>query len=152
MLIGANSRLEGYHGTKDSASGSKLESGCYSPIVVQKGIPVKWTITADKKDLNGCNNPVTIPKYNIKKKIGSWRKYNRIYSGGRRKHQIYMLDGMISTNIKVVSDISKVSDVDIQQSDNSVSSGEVGGGGCCAAGSKATKFAGGSIPTDDKEL
>ncbi len=44
-----------------------MESGKYTPITVQKGIPVKFIIEADEKDLNGCNNPVTIPKYNIQK-------------------------------------------------------------------------------------
>jgi plastocyanin domain-containing protein len=39
-----------------------MESGRYTPIIVQKGIPVKWTIKADARDLNGCNNPVTIPE------------------------------------------------------------------------------------------
>lgn len=48
---------------------TKMQSGSYSPIIVQKGIPVKWTIQAESKDLNGCNNPVTIPKYNIQKKL-----------------------------------------------------------------------------------
>ena len=56
---------------------------------------------------------------------------------------------MISSNIKVVSDISKVSDEDIQAPADSSSSGAAGGGGCCAAGSKATKFVGGKIPTDE---
>jgi copper ion binding protein len=44
---------------------TKLQSGSYEPIVVKKGIPVKWTIKAQKKDLNGCNETIIIPKYNI---------------------------------------------------------------------------------------
>ncbi|HEX9059324.1 MAG TPA: sulfite exporter TauE/SafE family protein, partial [Clostridia bacterium] len=47
---------------------TKLDSGSYSPIVVQKGIPVRWTITAAKSDLNGCNNKINIPQYNIENK------------------------------------------------------------------------------------
>jgi sulfite exporter TauE/SafE/copper chaperone CopZ len=51
---------------------TELEPGGYSPIIVQKGIPVKWTINVEKGDLNGCNNPVVIPELNkqIKLKTG----------------------------------------------------------------------------------
>jgi sulfite exporter TauE/SafE/copper chaperone CopZ len=44
---------------------SGLTSGRYEPITVQKGIPVKWTIQAKKSDLNGCNNKIVVPKYNL---------------------------------------------------------------------------------------
>lgn len=133
---------------------TKLESGRYSPIIVQKGIPVKWTITADQKDLNGCNNPVTIPKYNIQKKLAAGDNIIEFTpeEEGNITYTCWM--GMISSNIKVVSDISKVTDSDIKQADNTASSsaassGGASGGGCCAAGSKATKFTGGKIPTDE---
>ncbi len=42
-----------------------LASGRYQAIVVQKGIPVKWTIKADAKNINGCNNSMVIRKYGI---------------------------------------------------------------------------------------
>ena len=128
---------------------TRLMSGRYSPIVVQKGMPVKWTITAENQDLNGCNNPVTIPKYNIQKKLVTGDNIIEFTpeEEGNITYTCWM--GMISSNIKVVSDISKASDASIQQSDNTVSSGAVGGGGCCAAGSKAVEFAGGRIPTDE---
>ncbi|NJD03719.1 MAG: heavy metal transporter [Ruminiclostridium sp.] len=128
---------------------TQLESGRYSPIIVQKGIPVIWTISADGKNLNGCNNPVTIPKYSIQKKMVPGDNIIKFTpeEEGNITYTCWM--GMISSNIRVVSDISKVSETDIQQADNSVTSGAAGGGGCCAAGSKATKFAGGKIPTDE---
>jgi sulfite exporter TauE/SafE/copper chaperone CopZ len=128
---------------------TKLESGSYSPIIVQKGIPVKWTIRVEKSDLNGCNNPLTIPKYNIQKKLVPGDNIIEFTpkEEGNITYTCWM--GMISSNIKVVSDITKVSDKDIQDSAGSSSSGAVSGGGCCAAGSKATKFAGGRIPTDE---
>lgn len=128
---------------------TKLESGSYAPIIVQKGIPVKWTITAGKADLNGCNNPITIPKYDIQKKLVPGDNIIEFTpeEEGNITYTCWM--GMISSNIKVVSDIRKVSDKDIQVSAGTSSSGAVGGGGCCAAGSKATKFVGGKIPTDE---
>lgn len=46
-----------------------LESGSYPVIQVQEGIPVKWTILADASNLNGCNNEIIIPEYNISQKL-----------------------------------------------------------------------------------
>ncbi len=48
---------------------TQMKRNLYDPITVKAGIPVKWTITADDDSLNGCNNPVTIPKYGIQKKL-----------------------------------------------------------------------------------
>jgi sulfite exporter TauE/SafE/copper chaperone CopZ len=48
---------------------TKLSPNSYEPITVQVGVPVKWTIQADASDINGCNNQVLIPKYNIEKKL-----------------------------------------------------------------------------------
>lgn len=44
---------------------TNLASGSYVPITVQKGIPVRWTIIAEKSNINGCNNSIVIPKYNL---------------------------------------------------------------------------------------
>jgi hypothetical protein len=50
----------------------------------------------------------------------------------------------------VVNDLSQVSEQDIQDAqDSSSGSGGFGAGGCCAAGSKATKFANGNIPINE---
>ncbi|MGB4659216.1 MAG: sulfite exporter TauE/SafE family protein [Mobilitalea sp.] len=46
-----------------------LESRSYPPLNVQAGIPVKWIINADAKNLNGCNGEIIIPEYNIKQKL-----------------------------------------------------------------------------------
>ena len=48
---------------------SGLSSGRYEPIVVQKGIPVRWTLQAEAGELNGCNNSIIIQKYGIQKKL-----------------------------------------------------------------------------------
>ncbi|MCX7709129.1 MAG: sulfite exporter TauE/SafE family protein [Clostridia bacterium] len=127
---------------------TKMESGRYSPIVVQKGVPVKWTIKTEKSDLNGCNNPVTIPKYNIQKKLVPGDNVIEFTpeEEGNITYTCWM--GMISSNIRVVSDLSKVSEQELQDSSNEGSAGTAGGS-CCSAGSKATKFIGGRIPTDE---
>lgn len=127
-----------------------MESGSYTPIIVQKGIPVRWTIKAEKSDLNGCNNPVTIPKYNIQKKLVPGDNIIE-FTPEEEGNIIYTCwMGMISSNIKVVGNLDNVSEKDIQAAESASQDGTYsGGGGCCAAGSKATKFAGGRIPTDE---
>ncbi|MCX8128664.1 MAG: sulfite exporter TauE/SafE family protein [Clostridia bacterium] len=131
---------------------TKLESGRYSPIIVQKGIPVKWTIKAEKSDLNGCNNPLTIPKYGISKRLEAGDNIIEFTPDeeGNINYTCWM--GMISSNIKVVSDITKISEDDLSQNPDESQSGAAATGGCCAAGSKATKFYGGNIPTDDIQI
>ncbi len=128
---------------------TKLDSGRYSPITVQKGIPVKWTITADQSDINGCNNRINIPEYNIENlplKAGENVIEFTPDSEGKFVYSCWM--GMISSNIKVVSDLSSLSAED-RAGDNDSQGAVSGSGGCCGAASKATKFANGKIPTDE---
>jgi uncharacterized protein len=44
---------------------STLASSAYPNITVQAGIPVQWTITAPQGSINGCNERLYIPEYNI---------------------------------------------------------------------------------------
>ena len=46
-----------------TSSLTKLE---YDAIVVQQGIPVKWTLKASKDELTACNNSIMIPEWGIK--------------------------------------------------------------------------------------
>ncbi len=48
---------------------TNLESGKYQPITVYAGIPLKWTISADKESLNGCNNEIIIPEFSKQQKL-----------------------------------------------------------------------------------
>lgn len=48
---------------------STISSRDYEDITVKAGIPVKWTIMADKEDINGCNNVLVIPAYHIQLQI-----------------------------------------------------------------------------------
>ncbi len=68
--INKNSVVENENITKEIQMVSiDITPRSYAPITVKKGVPVKWTIKADKKDINGCNNEIIIPKYNISKKL-----------------------------------------------------------------------------------
>jgi uncharacterized protein len=48
---------------------TEFKDGYYVPFTVQAGVPVKWTIRVTEDELNGCNNPVTIPAYRISKTL-----------------------------------------------------------------------------------
>ncbi len=48
---------------------TKLESGKYQPISVYAGVPLRWTIVAEKGTLNGCNNEIIIPEYGLQQKL-----------------------------------------------------------------------------------
>lgn len=41
----------------------------YTPFVAKAGIPLKWTIVVKAGQLNGCNNPMVVPAYGIKKTL-----------------------------------------------------------------------------------
>ena len=128
-----------------------LENGRYTPFIVQKGIPVKWTIQANASDITSCNNELIVPKYGIEKKLVPGDNLIEFTptEEGNITYTCWM--GMISSNIKVVSDVSKVSNDDILQNAQNASSSNLGGG-CCSAGAEATKFAGGKIPTDNIQV
>jgi|GEM_PF-18635 len=44
---------------------SSVSSGGFEPISVQQGVPVKWTLNAPSGSLNGCNNAIVIPEYDV---------------------------------------------------------------------------------------
>ena len=44
---------------------TSLTATSYEPILVQKGIPVKWILTVPGDSLNDCNNAIIIPQYSI---------------------------------------------------------------------------------------
>lgn len=44
---------------------TELNYGGYAPITVQSGLPVEWTISVDEKKLNGCNETLYIPAYDL---------------------------------------------------------------------------------------
>jgi len=87
---------------------TRLSPGSYQPITVQKGIPVRWIIKADKKDINGCNNEIIIPRYNISVKLKPGDNIIEFTprEAGTITYSCWM--GMIRSNITVVEDISEV--------------------------------------------
>lgn len=48
---------------------TEFKDGYYVPFAVQAGIPLAWTIRISADDLNGCNEKLVVPAYNIKKRL-----------------------------------------------------------------------------------
>jgi plastocyanin domain-containing protein len=120
-----------------------LTGGRYSPIIVQSGIPVVWTIKANQQDLNGCNDQLTIPAYNIQKKLVPGDNIIKFTptTTGVITYTCWM--GMVSSTISIVPDINNVASNDIQvsqapsaQAPNQGSQGLGGllGRSCCGGG------------------
>ncbi|HYE84468.1 MAG TPA: sulfite exporter TauE/SafE family protein [Clostridia bacterium] len=100
-----------------------LESNYYAPIVVQKGIPVRFIINAAEEDINGCNNAIIIPKYGIEKRLKPGENVIEFIpeEEGNVVYSCWM--GMLRSNILVVSDIAKVSNDDIEKANEGIKGG-----------------------------
>ena len=125
---------------------SQLQPGSYPVITVQRGLPVVWSIKADKNNINGCNRTVVIPKYNIEmtfKPGDNIIKFTPDESGNIR-HSCWM--GMIKGQIRVVDDLDSKSaqaasdesaaniavlSADSGESSDSLLFGVALSGGCC---------------------
>ncbi|MEZ4628416.1 MAG: hypothetical protein R2912_10165 [Eubacteriales bacterium] len=46
-----------------------LNPAVYPFIIMQKGIPVELTITADESSITGCNRTVLFPAFDVKKAL-----------------------------------------------------------------------------------
>jgi plastocyanin domain-containing protein len=133
-----------------------VESGDYHPFIVQKGIPVRWTVSAKAEDLNGCNNPLTVPQYGIRKQLVPGDNLIEFTPDrdGTIAYTCWM--GMISSSIRIVPDLKVLTASDLSApAGNAVPPGGSissafgsggGGGGCC--GATPGKFANGKIPVD----
>ena len=129
-----------------------LDSGRYAPIVVQKGVPVKWDIKADDADINGCNETLIIPKYNIQKTLVPGDNIIEFTPDeeGNIPYTCWM--GMIGSSIKVVPDISEASSSDTAQGGSLSDPGSIGStaAGCC--GAAPAGFENGKIPADNIQV
>lgn len=84
-----------------------LSSGRYEPIVVKKGIPVKWIIQAKDGEINGCNNAIVIPKLGKRVKLEAGDNVIEFTptQAGVIPFSCWM--GMIRSKITVVDDLPK---------------------------------------------
>jgi sulfite exporter TauE/SafE/copper chaperone CopZ len=100
-----------------------LSSGRYEPIIIQKGIPVKWIIQAEDGDINGCNNSIVVPKLGLKKDLAIGDNVIEFTAeeSGAIPYSCWM--GMIRSKITVVDDINAISDTG-SSSDNTASASD----------------------------
>lgn len=108
---------------------TNLNAFGYPALIVQKGIPVKWTIIADEQNLNSCNNEIVIPELNISKKLelGENTFEFTIEDSGIVPYSCWM--GMLNSTIAVVDDINNIGYKDIQNQINALPAM----GGCCGS-------------------
>lgn len=100
-----------------------LESNYYAPIVVQKGIPVRFNIRAAEDMINGCNNAIIISKYGIEKRLEPGDNIIEFTPSeeGVISYSCWM--GMLRSNILVVDDISQVTGEDFEKAEEGVKGG-----------------------------
>jgi len=85
-----------------------LESGRYEAITVQKGIPVKWVIQALDRNINGCNNSIVVPKFNLEFDLKAGDNVIEFTptESGTVPFSCWM--GMIRSKITVVDDLNSI--------------------------------------------
>ena len=76
--------------------------GDYKPIVVQKGIPVKWIITIKGGDLSGCNNKLYIEEYDLTSELNFGENIIEFTPNNTGKFRYTCWMNMIKSNIYVV--------------------------------------------------
>lgn len=106
---------------------TNLEYFGYPALTVQKGVPVRWVITADAKNLNACNNEIVIPDLSITKKLVAGENVIEFTpdKSGILEYSCWM--GMINSTIAVVEDLNDYDAAKVQkQIDNLTPRG-----GCC---------------------
>ncbi|MGE5456276.1 MAG: sulfite exporter TauE/SafE family protein [Ignavibacteriales bacterium] len=87
---------------------TRFENGQYKEIVVQKGVPVKWTIIMEREDINGCNKEILLPFDDIDKNLylGDNLVEFTPEKVGSFKYTCWM--NMLSSYIHVVEDITDI--------------------------------------------
>lgn len=87
---------------------STLSSGRYPAITVKEGMPVKWIINAPKGSINGCNNRIFIPEYNIEYQFKTGENIIEFTPSktGTFPYSCWM--GMIRSTVKVVDSNSEI--------------------------------------------
>ena len=85
----------------------EMEPYYYEPIVVQKGIPVTFIVNAEQENINGCNNAIVIPAFDIRNNIIPGENIFEFtpLESGTLAYSCWM--GMIRSSIQVVDDLSE---------------------------------------------
>lgn len=106
---------------------TNLRSFGYPILVVEKGVPVKWTMSVEENNLTACNNQFYIPEFQLQKDlvVGTNEIEFTPTETGIVDYQCWM--GMIRSNIVVVDDVNNI---DIENIQKQLAS-QPRRGGCC---------------------
>lgn len=117
----------------------ELGSNSYAPITVQKGIPVRFIINAKQENINGCNNAIIIPQFGKEQQLIAGENIIEFLpeEAGTIPYSCWM--GMIRSKITVVDDITQIQGSEVEQINNSSSTGAVQD--CCSGSADATTIA-----------
>jgi uncharacterized protein len=110
---------------------TEFKDGYYVPFTVQAGLPLKWIIRVKASDLTGCNNPLTVPAYGIRKTLvpGDNLVEFTPKSKGAIAYSCWM--GMIRSKITVVDVIGKADSLGEATADLSAPPAPEAASGCC---------------------
>jgi sulfite exporter TauE/SafE/copper chaperone CopZ len=81
---------------------STLSPGSYPAITVQAGTPVKWVVEAPQGSVNGCNNRIIIPEYDIEYRFQTGENSIEFTPDKPGKFRYSCWMGMIRGSITVV--------------------------------------------------
>ena len=126
---------------------TEFKSSSYVPFTVQAGVPLRWTIRIKAEDLNGCNNPVVIPAYGIKKTLVAGDNLIEFtpLKEGTIAYSCWM--GMIRSRITVVRDLGTKTTAQLDKIEPFELPGEgLGLGSCCTAPIASLRQDGASTP------
>ncbi len=126
---------------------TEFKDGYYVPFTVQAGVPLKWTIRVKEEDLNGCNNPVEVPGYRIRKVLVPGDNVIEFTPAktGAILYSCWM--GMIRSRITVVKDLAAAGSGAGDEGGSLSDLLAPGSGGCCS-GTNNPEFADGRVPAD----
>ena len=79
-----------------------LRSDGFDDIQVTEGIPVVWTIIADEKSLNGCNNEIVIPAFDQQTKLKAGKNTIQFTPERTGSYSYSCWMGMLRNTITVV--------------------------------------------------
>jgi uncharacterized protein len=110
------------------------EASAYHPFIVQKGIPVRWTVSVRAEDLNSCNGTLTVSRFGIRKQLAPGDNLIEFTpdQDGTIGYSCWM--GMIRSSLRVVPDLTRLGAADTSAASSAAP----------ATGSVATAFGAGA--------
>ncbi|MGV8907098.1 MAG: hypothetical protein ACOH15_10925 [Acetobacterium sp.] len=83
-----------------------LDNGLCSPFIVQKNIPLRWTITAKNGHINSWNNEISIKDFSVDKKLKAGENIIEFTPTQSDTFNYVCWMGLVISTITVVNDIN----------------------------------------------